>query len=1091
MRGGKGHEAKDSAEDERDHLFDLALDLLCIAHTSGCLRRVNPSFTRVLGWSAEELTAKPLLDFIHPDDRPASQRALEKLAGGESVVEFENRFCCKDGTWRVLSWKGLPRPDGIIYATAHDVTGERMERQFHEQREKFQTALLALRDYEGNDVPASFRHATTLIAEAMQVERVSVWLFDEARTAIVCEDLVHRSTGEHEQGVRLTAADFPHYFEAATKRKPIVADDAHTHPDTCEFSACYLTPLGITSMLDVPLIKDGSLHGVVCHEHTGPMRQWTPQEVEFAASASGYVTLTLERSRRRAAEAEVRASEAHLHRVIEASGLGCWEWNVLTNDVTYSGDWAKMLGYDADEVLPGWERWESLIHPDDKEGTLSALTDHLEGRSPVYSREFRLRTRDGQWRWILSQGRVATRDAEGRAVHVSGIHKDIHEHRLAQDALRELNITLERRIALRTAALQESEERFRQLAEGIDTVFWMADTELEVITYVSTAYEKIWGRSISDLASDPRPFAIAIHPGDRERVIARIAEARRKRGEPFEIEYRIVRPDGSVRFIRDRGFPIRDHEGTLMRIVGIADDITIRVEAVRNIRQALATLDATEDGAFIFDPVSLRFSYVNQGAMQQLGYSREELLAMTPLDIAPEFTEASLRSMLRPLQSGEMATHHYTTRHRRKDGRDLPVETSLQYITPPGEEPRCIAIVRDITERLRMEQRTNRSQRLEAIGTLAGGVAHDLNNALAPILMGVEGLRRRHPEEIQILDTFETSANRGAGMVRQLLTFAKGAEGEYVSIQSLHLIRELQEILRGTFPKNLELQIICEPGLPIVLGDATQLHQILLNLCVNARDAMPQGGALTVEARRMEMDAVYASSLPEARPGTYLMLQVRDTGTGIAPEIMDRIFDPFFTTKAPNKGTGLGLSTVMGLVKSHGGFLQVQSREGTGTTFTVYIPAETATDGVQPGCTKGESFTGMGETILLVDDEAAILGVGSLVLTDLKFHVVTAADGVEGLLKATEHRDRLCAVITDQHMPHMDGLSFVRALRRMLPNLPVAVGSGRLDDAIAAQYKALDVVRLDKPYSQDKLVGALKTMLDGDDARFSHHGAMI
>jgi CheY-like chemotaxis protein/two-component sensor histidine kinase len=370
-------------------------------------------------------------------------------------------------------------------------------------------------------------------------------------------------------------------------------------------------------------------------------------------------------------------------------------------------------------------------------------------------------------------------------------------------------------------------------------------------------------------------------------------------------------------------------------------------------------------------------------------------------------------------------------------------------------------------------------------------MAHDLNNALAPILMGVEGLRRRHPEEMAILDTFETSANRGAGMVRQLLTFAKGAEGEYVSIQALHLIRELQEILRGTFPKNLELQIDCEPGLPTVLGDATQLHQILLNLCVNARDAMPQGGALTVEARRMEMDAIYASSLPEARPGTYLVLQVRDTGTGIPPEIMDRIFDPFFTTKAPNKGTGLGLSTVMGLVKSHGGFLQVHSREGTGTTFTVYIPAETATDGAQPGCTKEESFTGIGETILLVDDEAAILDVGSLVLTDLKFHVITASDGVEGLLKATEHRDRLCAVITDQHMPHMDGLSFVRALRRMLPNLPVAVGSGRLDDAIAAQYKAMDVVRLDKPYSQDKLVGALRTMLDGHAARFAHHDAMI
>lgn len=1075
-----------AAEAEHDQLFDLALDMLCVADPQGSFKRVNPAFTRLLGWSSMELLARPFLEFVHPDDRPVTVDELEKLAAGQPVIHFENRFHCKDGAWRVLSWKALHRPDGMIYATARDVTTERFERQFHEQAEVFHAALLALRDYEGDDVPGFLRHANVVLSDALKVERVSVWLFDKTLTAIVCEDLVLRSTGAHESGLRLTAADYPRYFKAARKKRPIVADDAHTHPATSEFSAGYLTPLGITSMLDVPIFRDGVMRGVICHEHTGPARKWTPQEVEFATAASGYVTLKLEQVERCAAEAKVIASEAHLQRVIEASGLGCWEWNVVTDQATFSGKIAENLGYELHQIGDK-KSWESLIHPDDQAPRLAALTDHLEGRSPVYSHEYRLRTRDGQWRWILSEGRVATRDADGRAVHVSGIHKDIHEHKVAQNALRELNVTLERRIAVRTAALQESEARFRQLAEGIDSVFWMADLDLRRMTYVSSAYEKIWGGPCAVIAGDVQPFASAIHADDRERVMQRLAEVRSMGGVSFEIEYRIVRPDRTIRIIRDRGFPIRGEDGVLLRMAGIADDITERVSAERVIRQSLATLDATEDGAFIFDPVSLRFSYVNQGAARQLGYSREELLAMTPLDVAPEFDDASLRRMLAPLQSGEESTHHYTTRHRRKDGQDLPVETSLQYIAPPGEEPRFIAIVRDITERLRMEQRTSRSQRLEAIGTLAGGVAHDLNNALAPILMGVEGLKRRHPEETHILEMFETSANRGAGMVRQLLTFARGAEGEHVSIQPVHLIKELRDILRGTFPKNIELQVACDHDLPTVLGDVTQMHQILLNLCVNARDAMPDGGTLAVQARRMEVDVVFASSVPDARPGAYVVLEVRDTGSGISPDIIERIFDPFFTTKAPNQGTGLGLSTVMGLVKGHAGFMQVQSRVGSGTSFRVHIPAEAAGHGTNARVKEKETFTGHGEAILLVDDEAAILDVASLVLSSMNFEVITASDGVEGLLRLTEHRDRICAVITDLHMPHMDGLGFVRALRRVLPDVPVAVGSGRLDETAATQFKVLNVtVRLDKPYSQDKLTGVLKSLLEGQGHGHGH-----
>jgi CheY-like chemotaxis protein len=247
---------------------------------------------------------------------------------------------------------------------------------------------------------------------------------------------------------------------------------------------------------------------------------------------------------------------------------------------------------------------------------------------------------------------------------------------------------------------------------------------------------------------------------------------------------------------------------------------------------------------------------------------------------------------------------------------------------------------------------------------------------------------------------------------------------------------------------------------------------------VNARDAMPHGGTLTLEAQSMEVDAVYASAVPDAKPGKYLALRVRDTGTGIPPEILDRIFDPFFTTKGPDKGTGLGLSTVLGIVKGYGGFLEVHSQPGQGSTFTVYLPADAAGSDTQHLTKAAVEFRGQGETILLVDDEPAVREVGRAVLRRLNFKPLTATDGADGLMQAAEHRTELRAIITDQHMPHMDGLTFVRALRRMLPDIPVMVASGRLDDAVAEEFKTLGVTsRLDKPFTAPQLAEMLKNLL--------------
>lgn len=366
------------------------------------------------------------------------------------------------------------------------------------------------------------------------------------------------------------------------------------------------------------------------------------------------------------------------------------------------------------------------------------------------------------------------------------------------------------------ATLHDSEERFRQVVENIREVFWMFDLDTKQVLYVSPGYEQVWGRPCSELYKTPRAWTEAIHSEDRERVLAAVNV--KLTGGRYNEEYRIIRPDGSVRWILDRGFPVKAENPRSHRIVGIAEDITERKQA---------------------------------------------------------------------------------------------------------------------------EEKFLRVQRLETIGALTGGIAHDLNNILSPIMMSVpllrQGLTPAAMEELS--NTIETSARRGVDLVRQLLTFGRGAESRKKSVHPKQLIEEMAKFIRVTFPKNIELSFQMPADLWPVSTDATQLDQVLLNLCVNARDAMPGGGRLALCAENVRLDEQHASLVPDARPGPYVMIQVTDTGHGIPREITDKIFDPFFTTKEPGKGTGLGLATVMSIVKSHGGLVDVRSEVNRGSTFTIHLPA--------------------------------------------------------------------------------------------------------------------------------------------------------
>jgi len=425
----------------------------------------------------------------------------------------------------------------------------------------------------------------------------------------------------------------------------------------------------------------------------------------------------------------------------------------------------------------------------------------------------------------------------------------------------------------------------------------------------------------------------------------------------------------------------------------------------------------------------------------------------------------------------------------RRDGSERWIATRSQtFFTGAGAARRAaktIGATQDITDRKKgdaeqshLERQANRTQRLESIGTLAGGIAHDLNNALTPILMMLDLLKETYPAEAEALETVERSANHAAEMVRHLLSFAKGNEGRRLQLQPRLLVKEMEKIVKGTFPKNIRIQLRCPKELPGIVGDATQLHQVLLNLCVNARDAMHEGGVLTLEAVLAEPGDVG----PELAAHRYVVLRVSDTGTGIEPDMVERIFDPFFSTKGPDKGTGLGLFTAAGIVKGHDGLIRVDSRPGQGSTFSVVLPVAAGANQVEPECESAAAFVGNRELILYVDDESEVRTAARAVIARLNFTPLIARDAMGGLLQAMQHRSELRAVITDLHMPQMDGLAFVRALRRTLPDVPVIVASGRLDGGPAKELKRLGVtVLLDKPFTQAMLANALRAVIGPKD----------
>jgi two-component system cell cycle sensor histidine kinase/response regulator CckA len=497
-----------------------------------------------------------------------------------------------------------------------------------------------------------------------------------------------------------------------------------------------------------------------------------------------------------------------------------------------------------------------------------------------------------------------------------------------------------------------------------------------------------------------------------------------------------------------------------------------------NLREQVALLDLAHDAITMRD-LQDRIVYWNKGAERLYGWTAAEALGRNAIELlfpgdSPRLTEA--RQIL--FRNGEWVGDW---RQVTKAGQEIVAETRWTLVRDEQGQPKCILVVNtDVTERVQLQAQLLRTQRLESIGVLAGSVAHDFNNLLNPILMAVKLLREDRPEDERqhLLTTLQLSAERGAEIVRQLLSFAGGTDGERAPVQLRHLVSEVKSILDHTFPKTIRLEVAVADDLAPVFADATQLAQVLMNLCVNARDAMPSGGTLTIKAENVTVGREAARLHADARPGPHVRLTVADTGTGIAPEIIDRIFDPFFTTKEQGKGTGLGLSTVLGIVKSHGGFITLDSAPGKGSRFAVFLPALPQGEDGTAGSVRPAPPRGHGETILLVDDEPLLLDTVSAVLQGHGYRVVTAGNGKEALAAYQQERRQVQAVVLDMMMPVMDGPATLAALQELDPGVRVIATSGLRPTGWLVEALAAGRVHfLQKPYSDEQILATLARVL--------------
>ncbi len=594
-----------------------------------------------------------------------------------------------------------------------------------------------------------------------------------------------------------------------------------------------------------------------------------------------------------------------------------------------------------------------------------------------------------------------------------------------------------------------------------------------------------------EFLDDPGFWADHIHPGDRQRVLASVARLFEE--ESYSHEYRFLHRDGSYRWMHEQLELARDEQGKPLEIVGYWLDVTNRKEVEEELRrkenQFRSLVESAPDAMVIVD-VQGKIVLTNAQTEKLFGYERGEILGENVEILLPaavrnqhvaERRNYHSRPEVRPMGKGSDLAG------RRKDGSEFPVDIALSPVESENE-PLVAASVRDVTERHRaaeekgrLEARLFEAQKMQAVGVLAGGIAHDFNNILGSIVLFAELAKsqlQETPEAEQSLNQVLRASARAKDLVRQILAFGRGEEPELKPVPAEKVVKEALNLLRSSVPAGIEVRQTISPDCGGILADATQMHQLIVNLCTNACQAMESsGGLMEIDLGSIEVDSQFARQHAELQTGPHVRLTVRDNGAGIDPAIQARVFDPFFTTKEVGAGTGLGLAVVHGIVKSHHGAIDLRSEPGEGTQVAVYLPQLEDEAVTQPK--DAEASTVGSEHILFVDDEEMLAEVTRLTLERLGHKVTTRVNSVEALNLFRAQAWNFDLVISDVTMPKMNGIELARKLLEIRPDIPIILATG-FSDLIKPKEAASIGIRevLNKPYSLRDLGTTIRRVLD-------------